>query len=265
MSLIEVKNISAGYGRELVLEDISFEINKGEIVGLLGVNGSGKSTFVKALCNIIPHKGDVVAMEKNTRKLSAKALAKIFSYIPQHSGISIDMSVLDVVMMGFNPKLRMLENPGKAMRERAIEVIEMVGLGDKLEKNYMYLSEGQKQLVILARALVSDGNLLVMDEPESALDFRVRYKMMSIIKNWIKSGDKAGLVTLHDTSLALNSCDKLILLKDKKISGTIDTKSDTIEEIEDKLSKIYGPVRLVKVENTSGKSSLVMVYDSEEV
>lgn len=265
MSLVEIKNISAGYSKEMVVENISFEIGQGEIVGLLGVNGSGKSTFVKALCNILSHNGDVIIDGKNTTGLKAKALANLISYIPQHSGISLDMSVLDVVMMGFNPKLKLLENPGKAMKEKASEVLTMVGLGEKLYNNYMMLSEGQKQLVILARALISDGTLLIMDEPESALDFSVRYRMMSIIKGWIKDGGKSGIITLHDTSLALNYCDRLILLKDKKIAGIIDTKSDTIEEIESKLNMIYGQVRVIKAKGSSGRDSLVMIYDSEEV
>lgn len=267
MSLVEIKNISAGYNglKDFVIEDISFELLPGQMLGLIGLNGSGKSTFIKALCGLIPSRGEALINGQATKELTQKELSRRISYIPQKSGISLDMPVLDVVLMGFNPRLKLLENPSKMMIDTALEMLEKVGLGQVAYKNYMLLSEGQKQLVILARALVSEGNLLVMDEPESALDFNVRYKMMKLVKEWIKEGDRGGIVSLHDTGLALNCCDKLVLLKDKKIAGIIDTKSDTISFIEENLKKIYGQVKLIKTSNSLGQESLVMINDSEEV
>ncbi|MCQ2520520.1 MAG: ABC transporter ATP-binding protein [Lachnospiraceae bacterium] len=265
MSLAEIRNITAGYDKENVLENVSFDINCGELVGVLGANGSGKSTLVKAVSNLLPHNGNVVVGEKTIENLKPYETAGIISYIPQHSGLNIDISVLDVVLMGFNSKLKILENPGREMLERAKATIELVGLKDKAESNYLTLSEGQKQLVILARALVSDGKLLVMDEPESALDFNVRYKIMSLVKKQIQGENRAGLLVLHDTTLALNNCDRLILLKDKKIVGIIDLHNDTIESAEEKLSLIYGEISLVKTAGKTGRESLIMICDSEGV
>lgn len=265
MSLIKLEKITAGYGKTNVLEDISFEVNNGELVGILGTNGSGKSTLAKSICNILSHQGQVNIDGEIIEKLKPRSIAKLIGYIPQHSGISIDISVLDVVLMGFNPKLKLLENYSREMREKASRMVGLVGLADKIDTNYMLLSEGQKQLVVLARALVCEGKCLIMDEPESALDFSVRYKMMGIIRKWITEGDRAGLVILHDTMLALNNCDRVILLKDKKISGIIDTKKDTLETIEKELKKVYGNINLVKAKSRSGKESWTMVCDSEEV
>lgn len=265
MSLMNIRNLTAGYGKENIVEDISFILESGEIIGVLGLNGSGKSTLIKAICNLLPHSGETVILDQALEKQKAKDIAKMISYIPQHSGITMDISVMDVVMMGFNARLKLLENPGKAMYEKAKEVLQKVGLWEKADNNYMLLSEGQKQLVILARALVSNGNVLVMDEPESALDFGVRSKMMEIARDWVREENRGGIVILHDTNLALNHCDKLILLKDKKISGIIDLKCDNIESIEEKLEKIYGNVSLIKAKGKRGKESLVMICDSEEV
>lgn len=264
MSLINIENISAGYTKkDTIVDNISFKINEGELVGILGANGSGKSTLVKAICNILSHTGTVDIDGVIIEKQRVTDIADIISYIPQRSGISIDISVLDVVMMGFNSRLKFWQKPDKAMREKAKDSLLMLGLNDKADTNYMLLSEGQKQLVVLARALVSEGKLLVMDEPESALDFNVRYNIMRIIKNWIKNGKRAGLIILHDTMLALNNCDRLILLKDKQIVDIIDVHADTIESMETKLSKVYGKINLVKNISNSGKESIIMVCDSQ--
>ena len=265
MSLIKINNITAGYGAESVVENISLEINAGEIVGLLGLNGSGKSTFAKALCNIIPHTGEVDICGNTAEKLKAAELARLMSYIPQKSGISLDISVLDVVMMGFNPRLGIFDNPTRSMKEQATKVLETIGLADKQNSNYMLLSEGQKQLVILARALVGDSNFMLMDEPESALDFNYRYKLMSILRKWVASENRAGLVILHDVSLALNCCDRVVLLKDKKLVSEIDLKRDNLAKIEDPLSLIYGDVSLSKIKGKNGSEKFAMIYESEGI
>jgi len=230
----------------------------------LGANGSGKSTLAKAVCNILPHTGKVKVGDFTVEGAKASRVAKVIGYIPQHSGISIDIPVIEVVMMGFNVGLKLLEHPTKAMRDQAGEMLEYLGMGDRIHENFMHLSEGQKQLVILARALVGEGKILVMDEPESALDFNVRYRMMQTIRTHLFKGSRAGLVILHDTMLALNHCDRLLLLKDRKIVGNIDLHSDTIESIEVELRKIYGDISLAKVKSKKGREHLVMVSDSED-
>lgn len=259
MSLIEVKNISARYTKENIIEHISFEIEKGELVGLLGVNGSGKSTLAKAICNILDHSGQVTINDQTVESLRPTQLASVISYIPQQSGIGIDISVLSVVMMGFNSKLKLFQQPDESMINKAKTVIDMVGLSDKIDYNYMLLSQGQKQLVILARALVSEGFFLVMDEPESALDYNIRYRIMSITKDWIQKASRAGLVILHDITLALNNCDRLILLQDKQIIDIVDLHNDSIEVMEEKLSKIYGDISLVRAADRNNCSKLIML------
>ena len=112
--------------------------------------------------------------------------------------------------MGFNPQLGLLERPSAAMQAKAREALRQVGLEDRADENYQHLSEGQKQLCILARTLAVDARLLLLDEPESALDFQHRHRLLALLRGWAGAGRRAALVALHDPALALNGCDGLL-------------------------------------------------------
>lgn len=263
MSGFTVEALTAGYVGKNVVENLNFEIKNGEVVGLLGPNGGGKTTLLKSICGILPHRGRCMLDELELEKLSARQIARRCGYIPQRSGISIDISALDVVLMGFNPQLRLLERPTTAMRDRAKAALEQVGLGARWDENYLHLSEGQKQLCILARTLVSDCRMLMLDEPESALDFRFRYHMMALIQNWVKCNQGMALVALHDPMLALNVCDGLLLLKDGQHLEMIRPGSDTLSAMEASLQGLYGSVQLMRCEDRWGKRHLVMLKEQE--
>ena len=117
MSLFSANSISAGYGKHNVIENVSFDLDAGTLMGIVGANGSGKTTLLKSLCGILPHQGNCVLSDTVLEELPPKQLAKLVSYIPQRSGISSDISALDVVLMGFNPRLGLLEHPNKTMKE----------------------------------------------------------------------------------------------------------------------------------------------------
>ena len=262
MSFFTVKDLSVSYGKHEILSHLSFETKDSETIGILGANGSGKTTLLKAICGILPHTGtcqlDGIILENQT----PKQLAKLSSYIPQRSGISIDISVLDTVLMGFYPHLGFLEHPSMEMKEKAISLIHKVGLSGKEHTNYLHLSEGQKQLCILARTLVTDSKLLLLDEPESALDFHFRYQMLALIRNWNKETQSTALVSLHDPMLALNSCDRLLLLADGHILSTISPQTDTLASMEEKLCHIYGDISLHHCVNKSGQKQIVLLKEN---
>ena len=261
MSYLSVTGITAGYGRQNVIENVSFQLEDGILMGVIGANGSGKTTLLKALCGILPHKGTCALEDIALEHLSPKQLAKLVSYIPQRSGISIDISVLDVVLMGFNPRLGLLAHPTKKMKDAAMQALVQVGLAGKEETNYLHLSEGQKQLCILARTLVSDSRLLLLDEPESALDFRFRHQMLSLLRNWVTSVKSSAIVTLHDPALALNFCDKLLLLSGGDVLGMLEPKTDSLDKIEQMLSMVYGPISLQRCHNRRGEAQIVMLRE----
>lgn len=263
MSFFSVNCLTCGYDRKPIIKEVSFELERGCLMGILGANGSGKTTLLKAICGILPHEGSCFLDDCQIELLSARQIAKLISYIPQRSGISIDISALDTVLMGFNSQLGILEHPNRAMIDSAKKSLETVGLSEKADINYLHLSEGQKQLCILARTLVSKSKLLLLDEPESALDFRYRYRMLNILGTWISETQNSAIVTLHDPSLALNYCDKLLLLSDGNVLGVISPAEDSLEKMEQLLSHLYGTVSLQICKTHTGKSHLVMLKEDD--
>ncbi len=263
MSFFSVEQISAGYGGCRIVREISFQLESGCLMGILGANGCGKTTLLKSICGILPHRGKCRLEQVVLEELSARQVARLVGYIPQRSGISIDISVLDVVLMGFNPQLGLLERPGKKMQELAVQALDQVGLAGREQSNYLYLSEGQKQLCILARTLISGSRLLLLDEPESALDFRYRHQMLTLLRGWVAQEKRAAVVTLHDPALALNCCDRLLLMEEGSVLGILEPQTDPLERMEELLCRVYGKVSLQRCRNRQGKSQLVMLSEEE--
>ena len=258
--ILKIEHLRAGYGRRLVLKDVSFGVEAGMLTALLGANGCGKTTLLKVLCRQLTYTGGCVLAGKPLEDFSRRALARQVSYIPQRSGIGISLPVLEVVLMGFNPVLGVLQYPSQAQKQRAYEALKTVGLEDYAEEDYQRLSEGQKQLCILARTAVEDASLLLLDEPESALDFFHRHQMMRMLSGLATGSGKAGLVTHHDPALALEYCQRLVLLKDGVCLSVLHPATDSVSHMEQALSEIYGPVRLKRIEDM-GTPRLVMLPD----
>ena len=212
---------------------------------------------------MIPHSGCCELDNLQLEHIPHKKLAQLCGYIPQKSGISIDISLLDVVMMGFNPELKLLQPPTDTMKEKAHEVLAMVGLDSRINDNFQTLSEGQKQLALLARTFVAKRKLLLLDEPESALDFRLRYQIMNLLCSYVERNNAVSLVTLHDSSLALNYCNTLLVLSESKLIGEVYPDKTPIEEMEMLLSKVYGTISIRELRNRQGKRQLVMMKEDD--
>ena len=195
MKLLTVNNLSAGYNGTDIIKNISFSVDSGQIIGILGANGCGKTTLIKSLANLLPHTGNCQLDTITVESVSPKELARLCGYIPQNNSISLDLTLFDVVMMGFNPELKLLQTPTRQMKESAIQALMDVGLGNRMYDNFQSLSAGQKQLCILARTFAGKRKLLLLDEPESALDFRLRYQAMELLQDYIQQNHASALIT----------------------------------------------------------------------
>ena len=125
MDFFTVEDLTAGYGKKEIIDHLSFSVDSGCLAGVLGANGSGKTTLLKAICGFLPHTGSCILEGTTLEKLNPRQLSQRCSYIPQRSGISIDISVLDVVLMGFNPWLGLLERPTASMEQKGRKALAL--------------------------------------------------------------------------------------------------------------------------------------------
>lgn len=244
--IFSVAHLSASFGERAVLSDISFSLKSGALTGLLGANGSGKSTLLKTLCGFAGKYESCTVNGQSIKNLSSKSLSRLIAYIPQRSVVALPIPVIDVVMMGFNPYLNIFGRPNRGMYDKALTALETVGMKNRADDDFLTLSEGQKQLCILARAVVQDTPILLLDEPDSALDFQNRRLLIKTVKRQVASSDKAALLCSHDPALALEFCDSIILLADGKISDIISPRGDSLERVSSALSKIYGKLTVFR-------------------
>jgi len=244
-ALLSLRDISVGYGETPVVTGASFDIAAGEFCALLGLNGSGKTTLLKGLCGLLPVIGGrCFSRGLDCTDFNEKERARTFSYIPQRFSKLISVTVMDAVIMGLNAKLGMLELPSAADKASAMEALEKMEIPHLAGEDFSRLSEGQKQLVILARALVQNAPIMLMDEPDSSLDFPNKHRTLARIRRLISDESKAGLVTLHDPNLALAHCDRLVMLHDGKVASDIRLAGAGADEVRSCLSTIYGEVSL---------------------
>lgn len=260
-SILTVNALSAGYGKKEILHNVSFSMEPHSLTCLIGKNGCGKTTLMKSIVNQIEHKGDCFLNGENLKNLSVRALARRVSYIPQKTGIGISLPVIDIVLMGYNAVLKLLEYPSKDQIELAKKALAAVGLSEVENQDFQTLSEGQKQLVILARTMIENTKLLLLDEPDSALDFQNRYMVLKELKKMVRNKEKVGLLCLHDPVLAMEFCDQLILMKDGVCMQVLHPQEDKTEDMEKALREIYQDISLVEYRDKNAKRHIAILWD----
>ncbi len=232
--MIKVKNISFAYGKNKILRDVSFDVMPGHCVGVLGNNGAGKSTLITCLNKIMnPSSGELIIDDRNVLGMSRLEVARNISYVAQKNEMS-EMTVFDSVLLGRKPYIKWAI--GQEDIDICEDTLEMIGL-QKFKLRYINeLSGGELQKVMLARALVQEPKLLLLDEPTSNLDPKNQYEMMGLVKKLTKERQIATVIVLHDISLALRYCDRFLFLKDGSVYTYGDESVVTPEAIED----VYG-------------------------
>jgi len=247
MTLLSLQDVSVGYGEKAIVRNASFDLAEGEVCALLGLNGSGKTTLLKAICGLLPMQGGRCLVNgQDCTRLHEHKRARQISYIPQRYSELAGVTVLDAVLMGLNAKLGLLEFPSTSDREMALNTLEKMGAGNLAGEDFSRLSEGQKQLVVLSRTLLQNVPVMLMDEPDSALDFQARHRILGKIRRLIHSEDKAALVTLHDPNLALNYCDRLILLQGGEIAADISLVDTSKAAIQATLAAVYNNIVILE-------------------
>ena len=240
-----LNHICVSYGSRQILHGIDLSLQPGEFCALLGLNGSGKSTLLHGLCGFLPMAGQVQVNGIDCTRMHEKKRAQLLSFLPQTPSLAGGRTTLAAVLMGYTAQLGLFDSPSAAQRQNALAILGRFGLADRADVDFGTLSQGQKQLVLLARSMVQEAPVMLMDEPDSALDFTNRHHMLRLIRDSIHSQQRCGLITLHDPNFAMAYCDRLVLLHGGVILAQITMASASAEELREQLSLLYGPVEVL--------------------
>ena len=214
-NIFDIRHLTYGYSDRTVLNDVSIEIEKGKLTILLGRNGSGKSTFMRLLAKIINgYTGTIHLQGKELGQWHNRTLAHTLCYLSQnHKGV-FPFTVEDVVLTGRAGHVRFL--PSAVDMERVIEAIELVGISELRKRIYTELSGGEQQLVLLARSLAQNPEILLLDEPTSHLDYRNQVRILSLVKKLVDHGLSV-VCAMHDPNMAFLYGDDFLFVKEGKI------------------------------------------------
>ncbi|MCR8433769.1 MAG: metal ABC transporter ATP-binding protein [Crenarchaeota archaeon] len=214
-TVIKVEDLVAGYNNKPVIKDISFSVKSGEIIAIIGPNGAGKSTLLKAILGIARIFSGAIKVLNYSVKSDLKMIKRLVGYVPQREYVSfnVPLRVRDIVLSGILLKRGPLSIPTKGDMLKVRRILESVNLPrDLWLKKFSELSGGQQQKTLLARALVSEPKILLLDEPFSAVDIPSQREIMHFLRNMVDNNKLCVLIVLHDINEVTDYIDKVILL-----------------------------------------------------
>src|SRR3989304_1290639 len=218
MVLLNVDGIECRYGSVKVLEDVSLSVKEGDFVGILGPNGSGKTTLLKSISRTLkPHRGAILLNKADIYSLKSVEVAKQLAVVPQDSNIGFSFAALDVVLMGRNPHMTRFQLESTKDIAVAKRVMTLTNTWHLAERPINELSGGEKQRVIIARALAQEPKILLLDEPMTHLDIINQLEIMDLVKDLCSKQGLMVLAVFHDLNLAARYCTSAIMLKKGKI------------------------------------------------
>lgn len=211
---LRVENLKIDLGGREIIKNISLHVDKKEIVGIIGPNGSGKSTFLKSIYRTLrPKDGNIYINNREISTISLGETAREMAVVAQHNEQDFDFTVLDMVMIGRTPHKKFLEGNNEEDYKIVKKALKKVDMEDFINRSYNTLSGGEKQRIILARALAQATNCLILDEPTNHLDIRYQFQFMNIAKDL----GITVISAIHDLNIASLYCDKIYALKDGRL------------------------------------------------
>lgn len=212
---LEVSGVCYTYGKERVLDGVSFEAKENSIVSILGANGAGKTTLLKCLCNILrPNSGSITLDGREMLALKGEALARRVGFVPQRVPVSA-MTVFDAVLLGRKPHVKLAVT--KKDLEIVSEILEAMGLTPLALRHLHQISGGEFQKVHIARALAQEPQILILDEPSNNLDMANQHKSLHLVEAIARQRGMCTIMTMHDVNLALHYSDVFLFLAKGKV------------------------------------------------
>lgn len=230
--ILETKNVIIGYRfkkKNLALtHPINVRIQKGELVGIIGANGVGKSTLLRTLCHLQPAlSGEIIIDQKPLSSYTPKYLAQQISVVLTEKPVSTNLTVQELIALGRQPYTNWIGTLNPSDYQQVQEAMEATDTQELKNKKCYELSDGQLQSVLIARAIAQDTPLILLDEPTTHLDIQNRIRVLLLLKNLVSKTQKSILFSTHEIELALQVCDKIILIKKEEV--IFDTPDNLIE------------------------------------
>ena len=253
---VELQNVCFAYGKTPVLQNVSFSAEAGELIAVLGPNGVGKSTLFQCLLGFLhPQSGKLLLDGEDPARMKRAELARAVAYIPQSAAPTFNYTVLEMVTMGMVGRLGLLQSPGEEEKEKAMAALESLGIGYLAERGCSQISGGERQLMLLARALVQDARTLVMDEPTANLDYGNSFRVMERVRGLGEAGYTV-LFSTHEPNQAFRYASRVLALKDGAVLADGEPGRVLTEET---LSALYGVRVAVRKVELAGESFSVSI------
>ncbi|MDO4841862.1 MAG: ABC transporter ATP-binding protein [Phoenicibacter congonensis] len=258
---LEVKGVKLAYSTHEVLKGVNFVANPGDFIAVIGPNGVGKSTLFKCILGFLSHyTGEILVDGTNIKTLSRSQIAREIAYIPQSTQQVFDYTALELTLMGLASRLGHFKNPSKADEEECLSALADLGIAHLAHRGCGEISGGEYQLVMLARALVQQAKVLIMDEPTANLDYGNQFKVMQRIESLSKSGFTI-LTSTHDPNQVFLHANRALVLKDGMVKVDGAPSSVLTEDI---LSDLYSiDVKKCDVEVANRKLNVCVPVDLE--
>ncbi|WP_115863765.1 heme ABC transporter ATP-binding protein [Halorussus litoreus] len=219
--MIDVADISVELGDTRILDGVATGVSEGQFVGLVGPNGAGKTTLLRTVTGALaPDRGEVRVDGDPVQSLSSKEASRRVAVVPQDTHLSFDFPVEEVVAMGRHPYQSRLSGAGESDRERVARALERTEVDHLADRPITAVSGGERQRVLLARALAQDAPVLLLDEPTASLDINHQVRTLELVRDLVDDDDKTVVAAIHDLNLAAHYCDELRLLADGAIRAS---------------------------------------------
>ncbi len=234
---MEVKDICFSYGERQILKNVSFKAEYGEFLSVLGPNGVGKSTLFRCMLGLLkPSQGGTYVDGVNIDEMTAAKLARSIAYIPQSHSPVFNYSIFDMVLMGTTAQTGTFSAPGPAQKKLVEAALERLEISHLRDRGYANISGGERQLVLLARAIAQQAKILIMDEPSASLDFGNKIRVMKTVRSLTQDG-YAVIQSTHDPEQAFLYSDKILALYGGQVEAWGTPRETMTSEL---VSTLYG-------------------------